>query len=82
MIEEKRKPKFALDFVGFANYGSAVEATLVINPEYTITGITEMQYSKDSARSISLVFSRRKQKLGRRGYSLKQEWEQHGEPKK
>lgn len=76
MTEEKKKPKFFIDFVGFADYGSAVEASIVINPEYTITGITEMQHSKDTLRAINLIFNRRKPKLGRRGYSLKQEWEQ------
>ena len=76
MTEEKRKPKFFIEFNGFADYGSSVEASFVINPEYTITGVTEMQYSPDSLILVTLVFNRRKQKLGRRGYSLKQEWEQ------
>jgi len=77
MAEEKRKPKFWIEFNSFADFGTAVEASLVLSPEYNIIGITEMQHSSDSARVITLIFSRRKQKLGRRGYSLKQEWEQN-----
>ena len=76
MSIDKRKPKFALDFVGFTNYRHSVDATLTVNPEYTLTGIIEIQRSEDSLRVITLIFSRRKKKLGRRGYSLKQEWEQ------
>jgi len=75
-MEEKRKPKFWIDFNGFADFGVTVEASLVISPEYNITGIVDIQHSSDSARVITVIFSRRKQKLGRRGYSLKQEWEQ------
>jgi len=76
MTEEKRKPKFWIDFNSFADFGVTVEASIIISPEYTITGLTEMQHSPDSARVITLIFNRRKPKLGRRGYSLKQEWEQ------
>jgi len=77
MTEGNKKPKFWIEFNSFADFGVTVEASLVISSEYNITGITDMQHSKDSARLITLIFSRRKQKLGRRGYSLKQEWEQH-----
>lgn len=78
MTAEKRKPKFWIGFNSFADFGVTVEASIIISPEYNITGITEMQHSPDSARAITLIFNRRKQKLGRRGYSLKQEWEQTG----
>lgn len=90
-MTEEKKTKFFIEFNSFANFGITVEASLVISPEYNITGITEMQHSPDSARVITLIFNRRKEKLGRRGYSLKQEWEQpskidpnkhNGEPQK
>ncbi len=73
---KKRKAKFWIDFNSFADFGSMVEASLVISPNYDITSVVDMQYSSDSARVITLVFNRRKPRLGRRGYSLKQEWEQ------
>ena len=84
MTEQKRKPKFWINFNCFADYGSTVEASLIISPEYNITAVVEMQHSPDSARAITLIFNRRKKKLGRRGYSLKQEWEQtkEGDKKK
>jgi len=72
----KRKPKFWIDFVGFADYGSMIEATLALSPEFDVSHIVDFQYSLDSARTITLVFTRKNQKIGRRGYSLKQEWEQ------
>ena len=77
-MSEKEKPKFWIDFVGFAGYGSLhrVEATLALSPEFDLNHVVSFQHSKDSARTITLVFTRKKQKLGRRGYSLKQEWEQ------
>lgn len=77
MSEEKKKPKFWIEFTSFADFGTAVEASLVISPEYNITGVTDMQHSPDSARIVTLLFSRREPQLGRRGYSLKQEWEQN-----
>ena len=72
----KTKPKFWIDFVGFADYGSMIEATLALSPEFDVSHVVDFHYSSDSARVITLCFTRKKQKLGRRGYSLKQEWEQ------
>ena len=76
MNEQKKIPKFWIDFVGFADYGLAVEATISLSPEYDLTSVVNAQYDSDSARVITLNFRKRKQNLGRRGYSLKQEWEQ------
>ena len=76
MKKEKRKPKFWIDFVGFADYGLAIEATLALSPEYDLKSVVDAQFFSDGARVINLTFRREKQNLGRRGYSLKQEWEQ------
>ena len=76
MTEQKKKPKFWIDFVGFADYGLAVEATLTLSPEYDLTSVVNAQFSSNGSRVITLNFRRKKQILGRRGYSLKQEWEQ------
>lgn len=74
--EKKRKPKFWIDFVGFVDYGLIVEANLAVSPEYYITSVVSTHIHSDGSRVISLKFRRKKQNLGRRGYSLKQEWEQ------
>ena len=76
MSEEKKKPEFAIDFNAFANYGSMVEATLIVSPEWDVTAIVSMLHSPDSSRVITLVFNKRKREYGRRGYSLQKEWEQ------
>ena len=77
----KEKPKFWIDFVGFSSYPNMVEATLALSPEFDVHHLVSFHHSKDSARTITLVFTNKKQELGRRGYSLKQEWEQIPEKK-
>jgi hypothetical protein len=72
------KKKFDLNFVGFSGMGSLdqYEATIVVPPEYDLVGIISSLFFADGSRGITLHFKREDVKLGRRGYSLKQEWEQ------
>ena len=77
MSEEKKKPKFYIEFNSFASYGdNRVEAALIVSPEFDIGAVISMLHSPDSARLITLVFNRKKREYGRRGYSLSKEWEQ------
>lgn len=72
------KKKFDINFVGFSGMGSLdqYEATIVIPPEYDLVGVISSLFFADGSRGITLHFKREDVKLGRRGYSLKQEWEQ------
>lgn len=77
-----QKPKFAMDFVGFAGMGSikTVEATIALTPDYDLVGVVSSFTSKDGSRVLTLIFRPSDGKLGRKGYSLKEEWTQepHG----
>ena len=70
------KPKFAMDFVGFSSMGtpSIVEASIALTPEYDIKAVVSSHVHKDGSRVVTLVFGRSDGKLGRKGYSLKEEW--------
>lgn len=74
--EPKRKPKFWIDFNSFATYRNRVEAVIVVSPEYDLHHVVNMLHGPDTARALTLVFTRKEKKFGRRGYSLKQEWEE------
>jgi hypothetical protein len=78
MTEEKRKPKFAMDFVGFSGMGSLdqYEAVIALTPDYDLAGVISAHLFEDGSRTITLHFKRSEKKLGRRGYSLEQRWEQ------
>lgn len=52
------------------------EATIVVPPQYDLAGVISSLFFRDGSRGITLHFKRIDDKLGRRGYSLKQEWEQ------
>lgn len=80
--EKKMKPKFWIDFNSFATYGNRVEAVIVVSPEYDLHHVVNMLHGPDTARALTLVFTRKKKKFGRRGYSLKQEWEQKPQKKR
>jgi hypothetical protein len=73
-----KKEKFDLNFVGFSGMGSLdqYEATIVVPPEYDLVGVISSLFFADGSRGITLHFKRSDIKLGRRGYSLKEEWEQ------
>lgn len=75
-MERKQKPKFAMDFVGFASYGiSHIEASIAVIPDFDLVGATStLTDAEEGSRVITLIFRRSEKKLGRRGYSLKQEW--------
>jgi hypothetical protein len=75
MTEQK---KFDLNFVGFSGMGSLdqYEATIVVPPEYDLVGVISSLFFADGSRGITLHFKRSEIKLGRRGYSLKEMWEQ------
>jgi len=75
-IKEKERPKFRVDFVGFSSYPNMTEVTLTVNPEYDVKAVVSSHIHEDGSRLITLVFRPTKPELGRRGYSLKQEWEQ------
>ena len=45
MSEEKRKPKFFIDFNAFADFGNMVEATLIVSPDYDVTAVVSMLHS-------------------------------------
>ena len=76
--EVKEKPKFWIDFVGFSTYGNnhRVEAVLTVSPEFDLDHVVNMLHGPDTQRAITLVFAKKEKKFGRRGYTLKQEWEQ------
>lgn len=77
---EKKAPKFAMDFVGFASMGSVgVEASIALTPEWDLKSVSSTYVHKDGSRVITLFFGKSDKKLGRKGYSLKEEWSQ--EPK-
>lgn len=71
-------PKFAIDFVGFSSMGSLdqYEAVIALTPEYDLVGVISGLMFEDGSRTITLHFKRSEKKLGRRGYSLDQRWEQ------
>jgi hypothetical protein len=74
-VTEKEKPKFAMDFVGFASMGlGTVEAVIALTPEYDLKAIDSTFLHKDGSRVITLVFRPSDTKLCRKGYSLKEEW--------
>jgi hypothetical protein len=77
-MTEKKEPKFAMDFVGFASMGSLglVEATIALTPEYDLGGVVSSFTFKDGSRVLTLIFKLSDKQLGRKGYSLKEEWNQ------
>jgi hypothetical protein len=75
-IKEKKRPEFRVDLVGFASFTGMTEVNLTVNPEYDVKAVVSSHIHKDGSRLISLKFRRVKPELGRKGYSLKQEWEQ------
>ena len=76
MTEEKKK--FAMDFVGFSSMGSThhIEASIALTPEYDLKGVTSSYVWKDGSRVLTLIFGLSDKELGRKGYSLKEEWKQ------
>jgi len=78
MTQERKLPKFAMEFVGFASMGSTghIEATIAMTPEYDIKSVSSDYVWKDGSRVIQLNFGLSDKKLGRKGYSLKEEWKQ------
>jgi len=76
-MEKKQKPKFAMDFVGFASYSDNItEASIALIPDFDLVGVTStLTDDKEGSRVVTMLYHRSEKKLGRRGYSLKQEWE-------
>lgn len=74
--KKKERPKFWVDMVGFSSYPLTTEVALTGPPEYDVKAVVSSHIHKDGSRLITLVFKSTKPELGRRGYSLKQEWEQ------
>jgi hypothetical protein len=74
----RKEPKFAMDFVGFSGMGSLdqYEAVIALSPDYDLTGVISAVMFEDGSRTITLHFKRSEKKIGRRGYSLEQRWEQ------
>ncbi len=77
MSEQKKEPKFSMEFIGFSSMGSIkrVEASIALSPEYDIDMVTDFLYGEDSVRVITLVFKPVEKQFGRKGFSLKKEWE-------
>ena len=73
--KEKKRPKFRVDLVGFSSFPNMTEVNLVVNPEYDVKAVVSSHLHEEGSRLITLVFRPTKPELGRRGYSLKQEWE-------
>jgi hypothetical protein len=73
-----KEPNFAMNFVGFAGMGSikTVEASIALTPEYDLVGVISAYTHKDGSRVLTLIFRPSDKKLGRKGYSLKEEWKQ------
>lgn len=77
MMKEKKQPKFRLEFNAFASYGKEIEASFVVSPKFELVAVSDIHHSKDTARVLNLIFRRtNSQKLGRRVFSLKKEFEQ------
>jgi hypothetical protein len=74
----EKKPKFAMEFVGFTSMGSVgiVEATVALTPEYDLKAVSSTYLHKDGSRVLTLIFGRSDMKLERKGYSLHEEWKQ------
>lgn len=73
----ERKQEFRIEFNCFADYGREIEASFIIDPTFELVFVTDMQHSPETVRVLNLVFRKVEgKKLGRRGYSLKKEWEQ------
>ena len=70
------KPKFSMEFVGFANYGLTIEASIALTPEYDLKAVTSSLLFKDGGRVVTLIFRKSDKVLGRKGYSLKEKWKQ------
>jgi hypothetical protein len=75
----KKRPKFRIDMVGFSSYPLMTEVNFTTLPEYDVKAVVSSHIHKDGSRVITLVFRPTKPELGRKGYSLKQEWEQKAE---
>lgn len=73
-----KEPKFAMDFVGFSSMGSLhqVEASIALTPGYDLKGVVSSFPHADGSRVLTLIFGLSDKKLGRKGYSLKEEWNQ------
>jgi len=71
-----KRPKFRVDLIGFNSFPNMTEVSLITNPEYDIKAVVSAHIHNDGSRVITLVFRPVKPELGRKGYSLKQEWEQ------
>ena len=74
--KEKERPEFRVDLVGFASFTGTTEVNLTVLPEYDVKTIVSSHIHKDGSRLITLMFRPTNPELGRRGYSLKKEWEQ------
>ena len=75
----KKRPKFWIDMVGFSSFPLMTEVNFVVLPEYDVTAVVSSHIHEEGSRLISLKFRRVEPELGRKGYSLKQEWEQKAE---
>jgi hypothetical protein len=73
-----KRDKFHMDFIGYTQMGSVkvIEATLALSHDYDIIGVTSAYISKDGSRVLTLILRPSTGKLGRKGYSLKEEWAQ------
>jgi hypothetical protein len=70
-------PKFAMDFVGFASMGlNRIEASIALTPDYDLQAVVSTFIAEDGSRVLTLIFGPSDKKLGRKGYSLKEEWNQ------
>lgn len=75
-VKEDKRPEFMFDVVGFISNTGMAEVSFVVLPEYDVKEVVSSHLHKDGSRLITLVFRHSKPELGRRCYSLKQEWEQ------
>jgi len=74
--KRKERPKFWIDMVGFSSHTLMTEVNFTTLPEYDVKAVVSSHIHKDGSRLITLVFRPTNPELGRKGYSLKQEWEQ------
>lgn len=72
----KERPKFQIEMVGFSSFTLMTEVNLIVNSDYDVTSVVSSHFHEDGSRLITLVFRPAKPELGRKGYSLKQEWNQ------
>lgn len=85
-----KRPKLFVDFVGYSIMSETLghaEANIVLSPGYDVKAVVSSHIVEDGSRVITLVLRPIEPKLGRKGYSLKEEWSQetqinHAQPTK